>query len=198
MRLVPPLVRLIPKSFTIPPAARYRNLGTRRRSTVEVQSHGTAALLALPFRSIRTVPLSDPPPAEGLGLPEDLGDLVRRLEDVVKWLRARREPGSGMAVVHFGTVEIELATQSIRRDGVRVEVTRTEFRLLYALMRRRGEVVSRAELATEVWGPEVRLRSRAIDTHIARLRRKLEDDPGHPRHIHTAPYLGYRFDPRGG
>jgi DNA-binding response OmpR family regulator len=166
---------------------------------VELQTHGTAALLALPFRSIRTVPMSDPPlPAEGLGFPEDLGDLVRRLEDVVKWLRAKRDPGSGMAVVRFGTVEVELATQSIRRNGERVEVTRTEFRLLYALMRRQGEVVSRTELTTEVWGPEVRLRSRAIDTHIARLRRKLEDDPGRPRHIRTAPYVGYRFDPRGG
>lgn len=166
---------------------------------MEVQSHGTSALLALPFRSIRHAPPPDSPfPADGGGLPEDLGDLVRRLEDVVKWLRTRREPGGGTAIVRFGTVEIEVATQSIRRQGIRVAVTRTEFRLLYALMRRRGEIVSRAELATEVWGPEVRLRSRAIDTHIARLRRKLEDDPAHPRHIHTAPYLGYRFDPRGG
>jgi two-component system KDP operon response regulator KdpE len=139
-----------------------------------------------------------PHPAEGTGLHEDLGDLIRRLEDVVKWLRTRRDPGSGMAVVRFGTVEVELATQSIRRNGERVEVTRTEFRLLYALMQRRGVVVSRAELANEVWGPDVQLRSRAIDTHIARLRRKIEDDPAHPRHIHTAPYLGYRFDPRGG
>jgi two-component system KDP operon response regulator KdpE len=166
---------------------------------VDVQTHGTAALLALPFRPIRLTPQSDPPPAaEGGGFHEDLGDLVRRLEDVVKWLRTRRDPGSGTAIVRFGTVEIELATQSIRRNGERVKVTRTEFRLLYALMRRRGEVVSRAELAMEVWGPEVRLRSRAIDTHIARLRRKLEDNPAQPRHIHTAPYLGYRFDPRGG
>jgi two-component system KDP operon response regulator KdpE len=166
---------------------------------VDVQTHGTAALLALPFRPIRMTSLSDPPlPADGGGLHEDLGDLVRRLEEVVKWLRTRRDPGNGMAIVRFGTVEIELATQSIRRNGERVEVTRTEFRLLYALMRRRGEVVSRAELAMEVWGPDVRLRSRAIDTHIARLRRKLEDNPAEPRHIRTAPYLGYRFDPRGG
>ncbi len=166
---------------------------------VDVQTHGTAALLALPFRPIRSVPPSDPPhPAEGGGFHEDLGDLIRRLEDVVKWLRTRRDPGSGTPIVRFGAVEIELATQSIRRHGERVAVTRTEFRLLYALMQRRGEIVSRAELASEVWGPDVRLRSRAIDTHIARLRRKLEDDPARPRHIHTAPYLGYRFDPRGG
>jgi two-component system KDP operon response regulator KdpE len=156
-------------------------------------------LLALPFRPIRPVPHADPPLlADGVALPDDLGDLVRRLEDVVKWLRTRRASGSEAAIVHFGTVEVEVATQSIRRNGARVPVTRTEFRLLYALMRRRGEIVSRSELATEVWGPDVRLRSRAIDTHIARLRRKLEDDPAHPRHIHTAPYLGYRFDPRGG
>jgi two-component system KDP operon response regulator KdpE len=79
-----------------------------------------------------------------------------------------------------------------------VDVTRTEFRLLYALLRRPGRIVGRDELLAEVWGPQVRHRSRAIDTHIARLRRKLEPEPAAPRHIRTAPYLGYRFDPHGG
>jgi two-component system KDP operon response regulator KdpE len=119
------------------------------------------------------------------------------LEDVIRWLRVRGAEVSQATVLRFGAVEVEPATQTIRRDGTRVPVTRTEFRLLYALMRRPGQVVEREELRLEVWGPDVRLRSRAIDTHIARLRRKLEADPSAPRHIHTAPYRGYRFDPRG-
>jgi two-component system KDP operon response regulator KdpE len=127
----------------------------------------------------------------------ELGALVGRLEELVRWLRGQQEEFSG-DLVRFGSVEVEPLTQTIRRNGRRVTVTRTEFRVLYALLRRRGEVVRREELAAEVWGPEVRLRSRVIDTHIARLRRKLEDDPTRPRHIRTAPYRGYRFDIQGG
>jgi two-component system KDP operon response regulator KdpE len=175
-------------------------LSTKRRIAVVFLTQGAAALATVPFRPIRpdlSLPFAGN--AEGAMDAQELGDLVRRLEDVVRWLRGRNEgdepPG---AVLRFGNVEVEPATQVIRREGRRVAVTRTEFRLLYALMRRPGEVVPREQLMTEVWGPGVRLRSRAIDTHIARLRRKLEADPAAPRHIRTAPYRGYRFDPHGG
>lgn len=157
---------------------------------MEFPTHGNAALLADPF-SMAVMPS---------GRQRDraeLGALVGRLEELVRWLRGQQEEFSG-DLVRFGSVEVEPLTQTIRRDGRRVTVTRTEFRVLYALLRRRGEVVRREELAAEVWGPEVRLRSRVIDTHIARLRRKLEDDPARPRHIRTAPYRGYRFDIQGG
>lgn len=166
---------------------------------MEFQTEGTAALVAVPFRPIRLEP-SRFPLLTGDDAPDpiELSELVRRLEEVVRWLRVRDRIGESGEVLRFGAVEVEPATQTIRRDGVRVPVTRTEFRLLYALLRRPGEVVSRDQLFQEVWGPEVRLRSRAIDTHIARLRRKLEADPAAPRHIRTAPYRGYRFDPHGG
>jgi two-component system, OmpR family, KDP operon response regulator KdpE len=166
---------------------------------LDFQAHGTAALLAPSFRLIRPDPTPGPVQnGPGMTDPGELGELVRRLEEVVTWLRTRSEPAQREGVARFGSVEVELATQVIRRGGVRVAVTRTEFRLLYALLRRPLAIVSRAELAAEVWGPEVRLRSRVVDTHIARLRRKLEADPAHPRHILTSHYLGYRFDPRGG
>jgi len=166
---------------------------------VEFLMNGAAALVADPFRAIRP-DVSRPLPSwrTDAGDPSDLGDLVRRLEEVVRWLRARQSEHDHGPVLRFGTVEVEPSTQTIRRAGERVEVTRTEFRLLYALLRRPGQVVAREELLAEVWGPEVRHRSRAIDTHIARLRRKLEADPAAPRHIRTAPYRGYCFDPHGG
>jgi DNA-binding response OmpR family regulator len=166
---------------------------------VEYPTNGAAALVAIPTRSIW------PDPSRSLPLLEaaerssgDLGDLVRRLEEIVRWLRVGGSPAAPAEVLRFGTVEVEPVTQTIRRDGTRVQVTRTEFRLLYALMRRPGQVVGREELMLEVWGPDVRLRSRAIDVHIARLRRKVEEDPSAPKYIRTAPYRGYRFDPRGG
>jgi two-component system response regulator RegX3 len=60
-------------------------------------------------------------------------------------------------------------------------------------MRREGRVVTRPELMQEVWGPDAAIGPRVIDTHIARLRRKLEAEPAQPRHILTALNLGYRF-----
>lgn len=166
---------------------------------MEFQTDGTAALVAVPFPPIPHDPSALRSPwADGTLDTAGLGDLVNRLEEVVRWLRVREVDHGHGQVLRFGTVEVEPATQTIRRGGQRVPVTRTEFRLLYALMRRRGQVVTREDLLGEVWGAGVRLRSRAIDTHIARLRRKLEENPAAPSHIRTAPYRGYRFDPHGG
>jgi DNA-binding response OmpR family regulator len=130
--------------------------------------------------------------------PGELGDLVRRLEELVRVLRARDAERRAGPVLRFGTVEVEPMAQTVRRDGRRVPVTRTEFRLLFELLRRPCRVVRREELREQVWGPGAQHRSRAIDTHIARLRQKLELDAARPRHILTVTNLGYRFDPRGG
>ena len=82
--------------------------------------------------------------------------------------------------------------QAVYRAGRAVRLTPTEFRLLLALARRRGAVVSRDDLRRDVW-PGRDVQARVIDTHIARLRRKLEDDPRQPRHILTALAAGYRL-----
>lgn len=90
-------------------------------------------------------------------------------------------------------IVIDLPTQTVWRSGRAVRVTPTEFRLLVALVRRRGAVVSRVDLRREVWPDGTEVQSRVIDSHIARLRRKLENDPKQPRHILTALAAGYRF-----
>ena len=90
-------------------------------------------------------------------------------------------------------IVIDLPTQTVRRSGRAVRVTPTEFRLLVALVRRRGAVVSREDLRRDVWPDGTEVQSRVIDSHIARLRRKLENDPKQPRHILTALAAGYRF-----
>jgi two-component system KDP operon response regulator KdpE len=124
-------------------------------------------------------------------------ELIARVEELLH--RTRRLPAGASAgwsgTIRFGTVMVEPATQTVLRGGQPVRVTHTEFRLLLALMRRRGAIASRIELLREVWGAGAEVSRRAVDTHIARLRRKLEDDPANPRHILTALAWGYRFRP---
>jgi DNA-binding response OmpR family regulator len=92
-----------------------------------------------------------------------------------------------------GEVTLDLAAQTVSRGSRQIKVTQTEFGLLLGLVRRRGAVASRHDLLREVWGDEGALNPRVVDTHVARLRRKLEDDPRQPRHILTALTAGYRF-----
>ena len=124
--------------------------------------------------------------ADGAEVETVLDGLRRRLDG------PRRDTLWG-GIARFGEVVVEYATQRIVRAGRQIPVTPKELRLLYALMRREGRAVTRGELLEEVWGPDVDIGPRVIDTHIARLRRKLEAEPAQPRHILTALNLGYRF-----
>jgi two-component system KDP operon response regulator KdpE len=124
-------------------------------------------------------------------------ELISRVQELLQ--RTRRLPAGAAAgwngTIRFGTVMVEPATQTVLRNGQPVRVTHTEFRLLLALVRRRGAIASRMELLGEVWGAGAAVSRRAVDTHIARLRRKVEEDPANPRHILTALAWGYRFRP---
>ena len=68
-----------------------------------------------------------------------------------------------------------------------------EYELLVALLDRQGAVVSRNDLMRSVWGYDASIVSRTVDTHVVELRRKLEADPAHPRHILTVRKAGYRL-----
>jgi hypothetical protein len=124
-------------------------------------------------------------------------ELIARVEELLH--RTRGLPAGGSTnwsgTIRFGSVMVEPATQTVLRGGQPVRITHTEFRLLLALMRRRGAIASRIDLLREVWGAGAAVSRRAVDTHIARLRRKLEDDPANPRHILTALAWGYRLRP---
>jgi two-component system response regulator MtrA len=114
---------------------------------------------------------------------------VKRVEDFLEWIR--REDGAGEG---FGEVTVDFATHQVRRSGQPVELRPKEFALLVALLRRGGRVASRLELLQEVWGYAEDVMSRTVDTHVAMLRRKLERDPAHPRHIVTVRTFGYRIE----
>jgi DNA-binding response OmpR family regulator len=81
----------------------------------------------------------------------------------------------------------------VRKGGREVELRPREFDLLMALVRRNGRVTSRMELLQDVWGYTDSVVSRTVDSHVAELRRKLEDDARNPRHIFTLRKRGYRL-----
>jgi DNA-binding response OmpR family regulator len=116
------------------------------------------------------------------------------LARVAALLRRSARPGaSRQPAYRFGEIEIDTGSRTVRRKDQDVLLTPMEFDLLVALLRRHGSVASRVELLSEVWGHSSAVLTRTVDTHIAELRRKLEDDPSAPQHILTVRKAGYRL-----
>jgi len=117
---------------------------------------------------------------------------VRRAGEFLEWIR--REGVSNPSLQGFGDVIVDFARHQVRRAGQQAELRPKEYALLVALLKRGGRVASRFELLREVWGYAEDVLSRTVDTHVAMLRRKLEHDPAHPRHIVTVRTFGYRIE----
>ena len=92
-----------------------------------------------------------------------------------------------------GELEIDFARQEVRLRGERVDLTPTEYKLLYHLARNAGHVLQHGTLLAKVWGREYMDETDYVRVYIRRLRDKLGDDPEHPRYIQTERRLGYRF-----
>ena len=119
---------------------------------------------------------------------------VRELRARVKALLRRTVPPASAAVARFGACELDPVKVELRCHGAPVEMTALEFRLLEAFVRNSGRVLSRERLIEEVWGEDTHVSDRVVDTHIVKLRRKIEPDPSAPRHLVSVRGLGYRFD----
>jgi len=107
----------------------------------------------------------------------------------------RRQVQSGTAAVsskvRFGEVEVDLATHEVRRGSEGVHLTPIEFRLLSALIRGQGRVLTHRQLLLDVWGLDYADRAHYLRVHMAHLRQKLEADPAQPQHLITELQVGY-------
>jgi two-component system KDP operon response regulator KdpE len=92
-----------------------------------------------------------------------------------------------------GTAADDAAETAAAEEVVRL--TPTEWRILESLVHHPGQLVSSRQLLTEIWGPGHEPRTNYLRFHMAKLRRKLEDDPARPRHLLTEPGMGYRYRP---
>jgi DNA-binding response OmpR family regulator len=121
--------------------------------------------------------------------PFGLLELLARVEAVLR----RSGPAPAHRRERFGEVEVDVAARTARRGGRTVDLAPKEFDLLIALLDADEAAVSRIALLKLVWGYPSAVVTRTVDTHVAELRRKLEEDPARPRHILTVRKLGYRL-----
>jgi DNA-binding response OmpR family regulator len=124
--------------------------------------------------------------------PFDTSELLARVSALLR--RVRKESMTPVTHCKFGRVGIDFNTMEIRRNGQLMELTLKEKQLLRYLVDHRGEVLSRERLLRVVWRQPF-ITPRTVDTHIAWLRQKVEENPQCPRHILTVRGEGYRFQP---
>lgn len=109
-------------------------------------------------------------------------------------LRRRTSPERG-GRLSFGDIQVDFARRSVERAGLAIHLTTTEYRLLCALLKHPGNVVTQRQLLREVWGPNAVDHAHYLRIYMGRLRHRLEDDPARPRHFVTESGIGYRFIP---
>jgi DNA-binding response OmpR family regulator len=108
--------------------------------------------------------------------------------------RLRQAPSSPAKVVRFADCVLDFARAELRRGGMPVELTPTEYRLLRAFVLNAGRVLTRQQLIDSAWDTGTFIADRAVDTHVWSLRKKIEADPSEPRCLQSVRGIGYRFD----
>jgi two-component system KDP operon response regulator KdpE len=124
--------------------------------------------------------------------PFAMNELMARLRAAV---RRAEEVAPTVSTVQVGDLLIDLARKRVARDGTDVRLTPTEWAFLELLARNLGRLVPREQVLREVWGPGYEHEGHYLRVYAAQLRRKLEDDPAHPRHLVTTSGLGYTLEP---
>ncbi|MEW9873064.1 response regulator [Arthrobacter sp. HS15c] len=123
--------------------------------------------------------------------PFGLDELLARLRAL---LRRVPEPESAPTVA-ASSFTVDLARRRVTKDGDAVRLTPTEWNILELLVRNPARLVTQQQLLLDVWGPAYQKEANYLRVYMAQLRRKLEADPGNPRHLITEPGVGYRFMP---
>lgn len=127
--------------------------------------------------------------------PFGVGELLARVRANLRRPRAAAgEAGQDAEpVFHFGEVEVDRLARVVRRAGVEVHLTPTEYRLLSVLVANAGRVLTHRQLLREVWGPSHAGQSHYLRIYMGHLRQKLEAEPAQPRYLLTETAVGYRL-----
>lgn len=141
-----------------------------------------------------------------LAKPFDLSILLARLQGLLRrseWTRGDRRAAGKQAYADpsagdFGTFSfagrtIDFGALELRSQDSTIRLTLMESELLRHLVQNDGKIIPRKQILEQVWGLNEDTDTRAIDNFVVRLRRYIEDDPGHPKHLQTVRGVGYRF-----
>ena len=122
--------------------------------------------------------------------PFGTGELLARIRAT---LRRQRQPETADATVRFGEIAVDLVERIVTKNGSRVHLTPTEFKLLSTLVANAGKVMTNPQLLRAVWGPSNGENGHYLRVYMGHLRHKLEDEPAQPRHLITETAVGYRL-----
>jgi two-component system alkaline phosphatase synthesis response regulator PhoP len=123
--------------------------------------------------------------------PFSLRELVARAKAIFRRVEARF---GDLGSYSFGQIELDFKKYEATKKGENLELTPIEFHLMKLMVQRKGEVLTRNDFLDGVWGEDnLAVSDRTVDSHIANIRKKLEDDPAHPKHIVSVRGVGYKF-----
>ena len=123
--------------------------------------------------------------------PFAMGELLARMRAAAR--HAARGDQGGESVLALGDLTVDLGRRRVTVGGTEVRLTPIEYRLLAALARQAGRVLTHAQLLREVWGPGYTTQHHYLRVYMAQLRHKIERDPARPRRLLTEPGVGYRL-----
>lgn len=110
--------------------------------------------------------------------------LLRRVEDYQ----------DEMSVYRFGEIELDFTKYESRRKGQALGLTPLELQILRLMISRKGRVITRDEFLDHIWGVDnLSVSHRTVDSHIAHIRKKIEEDPSKPKYIQSVHSIGYKF-----
>lgn len=124
--------------------------------------------------------------------PFGIRELMARIKALIRRTEPVAEPEE-QSVLNWGPLFIDLDKRRVERGGERIELTSKEFDLLVLFAKHPGRVYSRDHLLDLVWGYQFEGYNHTVNSHINRLRAKIETDPAHPELIKTVWGVGYRF-----
>lgn len=119
--------------------------------------------------------------------------ITRRVRDI----REEAEHAGAAETIRLGALEIDQGRRRVTESGRAIDLTAKEYELLFLLASNPGQAFNREQLLDRVWGYQYDGYSHTVNSHINRLRSKLEADPSHPRYIRTVWGYGYRFAESG-
>ena len=121
--------------------------------------------------------------------PFGAAELTARMRALLRRARKEDEP----AKLTFGDITVDFAAHLVWKGGVEVRLTEREYEFFRLLVLHRGKVVTHQQILRELWGPKAEGNTHYLRVHMAHLRKKLEADPHHPRHLRTESCIGYRL-----
>lgn len=126
--------------------------------------------------------------------PYDSRVLLARIKALLR--RHQQEPAFGQKIYRFGEYLLFTDRMLLQKGEQEIHLTPYEYGILYLFLTNPNKVIDRQTIIDKVWGEDIIVSSRTVDTHIAQLRHKIEQDPSRPLFIISARSIGYRFDPK--